>query len=403
MTAAERFAARPWLALLLTTAAQSMASMAMTTPSVLAPIAAPALGYAPQSVGYFVSAVYLVAIFSGLVAGHFMRQHGALRLTQVAMALTALGLLVFSIDVPALLLLASTGIGVGYGLTNPSAAQILSEHAPVPRRGLFFSIKQTGVPIGVALAGILLPLFLHWWSWRGAAMAASALIACVFLLLTPYGKVFDVNREPSNANWSAILIRPLARVLREPSLRSLAICSACYAGTQVCFLTFFVSALKLERGFSLAAAAGALATAQIISIAARPFWGVVTDRFIPPRVLLGLLGVAMGVTFALFGVLPKDATPTLVVGAAMLVAATAVGWNGVFYAGLAQHAPRQEMGMITGGTQFLTFGGAMTGPVAFASGITALGSYSRTFLLFALIPLAMGLWLLWEARRAVAR
>ena len=375
-----------------------MASIAMTTPSVLAPVIAPELGFAAQSIGVFVSAVYLAAIFSGLIGGHYVRQFGALRLSQVAMALLALGLLVIATGMPALLLLATTAIGIGYGLTNPTAAQILSQHTPVPSRGLFFSIKQTGVPIGVALAGLSVPVFLGWWSWRGAVVATSAVIACELLLLSPYRKQFDGSGEMMKLNWPAVLTRPLARVLRDPPLRRLAICSSCYSGTQVCFLTFLVSDLKLERGFSLAAAAGALATAQITSIAARPFWGVVTDRYVAPQILLGLLGLGMAAALVLFGMLSSYASLGLVVGAAMLVAATVVGWNGVYFAGLAQHAPPHEIAMITGGTQFLTFGGAMVAPLIFAVSVTALKSYSQSFMLVALAPLAMGLWLLIEEK-----
>ena len=390
---------RPWLALLLTGTAQIMASMALTAPSVLAPIAAPELGFAPQSIGIFVSAVYLAAIFSGLIGGHFVRQFGALRLTQVAMILLAAGLLVAATGLPALLLLATTAIGIGYGLTNPTAAQLLSQHTSVARRGLIFSIKQTGVPIGVALAGLLVPVFLGWWSWRGAVIATATVIACELILIAPYRTQFDGSLEAVKLNWRAVLTRPLMRVLRDPSLRSLAICSSCYSGMQVCFLTFLVSDLKLERGFSLAAAAGALATAQITSIIARPFWGMVTDRYVAPRILLGLLGLGMAATLALFGTLSAHASHLLVIIAAMLVAATVVGWNGVFFAGIAQHASPQEIAMITGGTQFLTFGGAMISPLIFAAGVTALKSYSQTFVLFALAPLAMGIWLLIEEKR----
>ena len=393
--------AYPWLALLLTTTAQIMASIAMTTPSVLAPVVAPALGFAPQSIGIFVSAVYLAAIFSGLIGGHYVRQFGALRLSQAAMVLVALGLLVIATGLPMLVLLATTAIGIGYGLTNPTAAQILSDHTPARSRGLFFSVKQTGVPIGVALAGLLVPLFLSWWSWRGAIIAISLLIACELLLLAPFRKRFDANREAIKLNWAAVLTRPLVRVLSDPPLRRLAICSSCYSGTQVCFLTFLVSDLKLERGFSLAAAAGALATAQITSIAARPFWGVVTDRYVAPGVLLGLLGLGMAATLILFGMLPAHTSLVWVVSAAMLVAATVVGWNGVYFAGLAQHARPHEIAMITGGTQFLTFGGAMISPLLFAAGVTALNSYSQTFMLFGLAPFAMGIWLLLEEKKRV--
>ncbi len=371
----------------------------MSVPFVLAPIAAPELGFAPQSIGVLVSGIYLAAIFSGLIGGHYVRQFGALRLSQVAMVLLIFGLLLGATGLPWLLALATPAIGIGYGLTNPTAAQLLSQHASLKNRGLIFSVKQTGVPIGVAIAGLIVPILLGWWSWRGALIGVGVLILGELFFLGIYRKQFDFGLQRVKLNWTTVIARPLMRVLRDPPLRSLAICSSCYSGMQVCFLTFLVSDLKLERGFTLAAAAGALATAQITSIAARPFWGVVTDRYVPPRILLGLLGLGMAAAMALFGALSTHASHFVVILVAMLVAATVVGWNGVFFAGVAQHAPPQEIAMITGGTQFLTFGGAMISPLIFAAGVTAFKSYSQTYLLFALAPLAMGIWLLLEEKR----
>jgi MFS family permease len=375
-----------------------MASIAMTTPSVLAPIAAPELGFAPQSIGVLVSVMYMAAIGSGLIGGHYVRQFGALRLSQVAMLLLVFGLLLASTTnatvIPILLLIATLSIGIGYGLTNPTSAQVLSQHASERHRGLIFSIKQTGVPIGVALAGLLIPIFLGWFSWRGAVVAVSAVIACELFFLAVYRKQFDHGLQSVKLNWATLLVRPLKRVLSDPPLRSLAICSGCYSGMQVCFLTFLVSDLKLERGFSLAAAAGVLATAQITSIIARPFWGVIADRYVAPRRLLGLLGLGMAAMLAIFGTLSLHASHFFVLASSMLVAATVVGWNGVFFAGIAQQVSSKEIAMVIGGTQLITFGGAMISPLIFAACVTALKSYSQTYLLFAVAPLAMGIWLL---------
>ena len=63
---------------------------------------------------------------------------------------------------------AALAIGIAYGLPNPAASIVLARHAPADRRGLFFSIKQTGVPIGVALAGLLMPPGLVTLGWRGS-------------------------------------------------------------------------------------------------------------------------------------------------------------------------------------------------------------------------------------------
>jgi MFS family permease len=340
--------------------------------------------------------MYLAAIGSGLIGGHYVRQFGALRLSQVAMLLLVVGLLLAAAasEFTVALTLATLCIGIGYGLTNPTSAQLLSQHGSKKHRGLIFSIKQTGVPMGVALAGLLIPIFLSWFSWRGSMVAIGMVIGCELVFLAIYRKHFDHGLQAVKLNWTALLVHPLKRVFSDPPLRSLAICSGVYSGIQVCFLTFMVSDLKIERGFSLAAAAGALATAQITSIAARPFWGAIADRYIEPRRLLGFLGIAIAAMLALFGLLPKDASYVLVMVAAMLVAATAVGWNGVFFAGVAQHVPSHEIAMVTGGTQFVTFGGAMLCPLLFAAAVTQLHSYSLTFLWFSLGPLAMGLWLL---------
>lgn len=371
-----------------------MASVAMTTPSVLAPVVAPEYGFAAQSVGVLVGAIYFAAIVSGLVGASFVARVGAIGLSMLALALTALGMLILATGQAALLLGAAAAIGTGYGLTNPTAAQVLGQHAPQRNRGLFFSVKQTGVPIGVALAGVLIPVWVGWWSWRGALLGAATMIGCELLLLFAFRSRFDRNLHSTRLDWSARLLRPLARVLGDANLRRLGICSFCFAGMQVCFLTFLVSALKLDRGLSLAAAAAILASAQITSIAARPIWGLIADRLVKPILLLGVLGVAMAGALACLGLLPAQASPAAVLIAAMLVAATAVGWNGVFYAGLVQYAEPAEIATITGATQVLTFTGGMIAPLAFAAGVTQFGSYSITFVSFAVAPLIIGLWLI---------
>ncbi len=387
-------ARRPWMALLLTLATQTAASMALIAPSVLAPVAAPVLGFAPQTIGVFVSAVYLTAMFSGLIGGHSIAQFGGLRLSQAAVASIALGLALAASGVATAVLVAALAIGVGYGLTNPASAQILGQHSPSDRRGLFFSIKQTGVPLGVALGGVLVPALLALGTWRTTLAILAAMVASLVLLLAPYRRGFDVTRGGLAFDWSTLLIRPLARVLVDPALRRLGFSSLCYAGMQICFLTFLVSDLKLERGLSLAGAAGVLASAQVVSVIARPFWGHISDRYVAPETLLGALGIGMGAALFAFASLPSNTSIAALLISTMLIAATVAGWNGVFYAGLMRRVACHEMGMITGGSQFLTFGGAMLSPMLFAGGVSLFANYSTTFALFSLAPLAVGVWLL---------
>jgi MFS family permease len=347
-------------------------------------------------------------MFSGLAAGGRAARTGPVRMSRWALVCSAAGLLIgAAASVPALaplLLLAPVAIGLAYGLPNPTASMLLGVHAPPDRRGLFFSIKQTGVPIGVGIAGLAVPLLLAWMPWPAALAVlagASLLLAAVLQAAT----VLDARppQPPASAPASSppaagtalrALAAPLRHVWRTRALRRLGIASFVFSLTQLCFTTFLVSYLKLEHGLSLAAAAGVLAVSQVLSVAARIFWGQVADRWITPPRLLGLLGLAMGLASGLLALLPEGAAIGLMTASALLCAATTMAWNGVFFAELARRVPGPEIASITGGTQFLTFCGAMTGPVAFATLVGPLGSHGLTYLVLAAAPLAVGLWFL---------
>jgi len=399
-----RPATRPFLALSTTLSVQAMATIAMTAPSVMAPVVAPLLGVPPQRVGWFVGLAYLAAMFSGLAAGGRAARTGPVRMSRWALVCSAAGLLIAAAaSVPALsplLLLAPIAIGIAYGLPNPTASMLLGVHAPPDRRGLFFSIKQTGVPIGVGITGLAVPLLLAAMPWPAALAvlaAATLLLAAVLQSATVLDPRAAAGQAPAPGASLRALASPLRLVWRTRALRRLGIASFVFSMTQLCFTTFLVSYLKLEHALSLAAAAGVLSVSQVLSVAARIFWGQVADRWITPPRLLGMLGLAMAVAASLLALLPVGSPVGLMTAAALLCAATTMAWNGVFFAELARRVPGPELASITGGTQFLTFCGAMTGPVAFATLVGPLGSHGLTYLVLAAPPLAVGLWFLSSA------
>jgi MFS family permease len=397
-----------------TLAVQTLATLVLTAPSVLAPAVAPSLGQSADRVGLFVGLAYLIAMLSGLGSGAWVARIGAVRLAQVAMIACALGAIAIAAGQPLALLAAALAIGFGYGVINPATTTLLARHAPISKRGLFFSIKQTGVPLGVAAAGLLMPAGLALVGWQ--ASLALAGLGCLLLavVMRPLVATLEVpapataksapehSNEASRARWYS----GLAIVLREPALRRLSFASFSFAFTQLCFTTFLVSYLKLELGQSLATAAAVLAGSQAISTASRIAWGHAADRWIRPSVLLASLGIAMGLACAVLGLLDytghagvSDAAGTgaslaWVIAAAVFCAATIMGWNGVFFAELARQAGRHDMATLAGASQFITFAGSMGGPVIFAEVIRLGGSYGGAYLALAGLPLLSGMVLL---------
>jgi hypothetical protein len=84
-------------------------------------------------------------------------------------------------------------------------------------------------------------------------------------------------------------------------------------------------------------------------------------------------------------------------------AATAVAWNGVFYADLVRYVTAREVASTTGATQFLTFSGGVFGTAVFAALVSMAGSYTAVFVGLGLLPALTGVVLLLSARRSSAR
>lgn len=379
----------PALALASMLLVQMLASMTFVAASVLAPAVAPTLGHAPERVGLYAGLGYLAAMVCGLRSGGWVARWGAIPLTQRGLLACAAGALLAGLGPPQTLLAAAVLIGMGYGVVNPTAAAVLSQHAPERARGLFFSVKQTGVPLGVALAGLVMPAGLALLGWRFTAVAVAATCAAMSLALWPTVARLEPPRpDPAEAAAQAPMAL-LRRVWRAPTLRVLSLTSLTYTLTQQVYVTFIVSMLNLTLGWTLAAAAGVLALSQGLAALARIIFGSVGDRWVPPGWVLVGLGVAMaasclGLAAAAAGML----SPVLVGAAALACASTAMGWNGVFFGALAQRVPREQMAGVSGAAQFFTFGGGMIGPLLFGEAVRAGAGYAAAYAALALIPAA---------------
>lgn len=389
---------RPGGALAAMLGVQVLATLALVAASVLAPAVAPRLGLPPARIGLYMAVAYLAAMLAGLRCGHWVARHGPVRVSQAALLASAVGAAAAAAAgsvapaVAAVLLVAAAAIGVGYGLVNPAAAAVLSHHAPVQSRGLYFSIKQTGVPLGVALAGLLMPAGLVALDWQATALAVAAACALAALALQPLRAPLDPPAA-ADAAAPAGIGALLQRVWRSPQLRRLSLASLAYAATQQAFVTFLVSMLNLGLGWSLALAAGVLSASQAVATGARIGFGALADRWGAPGRLLAQLGAAMSLgCLALAALAAATGAPAaLVVAAALGCAATAMGWNGVFFAELALRVPRHEMAPVAGAAQFFTFTGGMLGPLLFGEALRAGAGWPLAWCALAAVPAAAAL------------
>lgn len=383
-----------------TLAVQALVSMAALTAPVLAPAAASELGIPATLVGVFVALIYIGAMISSLASGNLVVRFGAIRVSQVCLVLCGAGLALGTVGSPALMAASGLLIGLGYGPVTPASSHILARTTPAHLMGFMFSLKQTGVPLGGALAGALVPSFAILWGWQGAAIAVSTACMLMALLAQPTRAGFDADREPARRLSLAGVFKPLAMVFAYPRIRDLAICTFFFGAMQLCLTTYLVTYLTTAYGMPLVTAGLVLALTQGAGIGGRLVWGLVADRWMTPRRLLSLLAIAMATSSLLTASFDPAWPLVAVIAVSMAFGATAIGWNGVYLAEVARLAPAGQVGVLTGGTLFFTYFGVVAGPPAFAALVGVTGSFAAGYAAIGSVILAIGVLLvLTQARR----
>ena len=313
---------------------------------VLAPLIGASAGLPPSLAGLHTSLVYAGTLLSGPLTGALILRHGAVRLLQAALAVIAIGLALATIGPAWALALSALVCGIGHGPLTPAGSQLLHARAPARRRSLIFGIKQTGVPAGAALIGVLAPVLAVAVGWRGAILAAALFGLLVAAGLQPLRRSMDAEADAARSvSWRGALAS--LRLFRgHAPLRAITIAASSFGIGQFCFSSFFVVFQVEALGFDLVAAGANLALAQVAGMVGRIGWGVVADRLAPAPVLRFLGAAIAGSSLALAVATP--AWPAAAVAAAgIAMGATAIGWNGVLLGETARLAPPGQAGAAT--------------------------------------------------------
>ena len=360
---------------------------------VMGPVLTDAAGVAPQDIGILAAVGSFGTMAYLVVGGDLLPRLGPVRTLQLGGVIGTVGLLAALAGSWEALVLAAFLIGVGYGPSPPAGSDMLNRHAPAGRRSLVFSIKQSGVPLGGAVAGVFVPVLLLVGDWRTACVAAAAAALASVALVQPVRPAIDADRDRhhplrlSDALRPHSLARPFAAVAASRVLLATTYAGFCFAIAQGCLFAFFVTFLATGLGLSLALAGLAFAVMQVVGVVARVAVGWIADSVGSARATLLVLAVASAlVTGVVAGV--TEAWPTwLIVVLAGCSGFASASWNGVYLGEIAARAPDGLVGQATAGSTFLTFIGYVVGPIAFGTVVTATGSYQFAFALAAVLPL----------------
>ena len=374
------------LAATLTT--QLLVSWAVLAIAAMAPAVADSIDLPAVAIGYQIAIVYAVGAAVSLVAGSLVGRLGGCRVSQLALVAAGLGCLLATLYGVVGIVLASLVIGLAHGLTNPSAAHLLARHTNAGNRGVVFSLKQTGVPLGGMAAGLLTPLIAVAFGWQIALIAIAPMAVSAAFLLAPRRAAWDRERDPGTPLGLGAL-RGAGAALRLPGLRRLCLAAFAYAGIQLCLMSFVVTFAVVELDMSLPKSGTLLASIQAAGVIGRVAWGWVADRLQNNGLVLVVIGLLAATAALGFATIGPDTPQALVYGLAVLFGAAAVGWNGVFVAEIVRVAPPTSIGVAAGIGTFAAFAGVLVAPPLFVQLYAVTGAYSPTFGLLA-VPALVG-------------
>ena len=371
---------------------QSFVTIGKVLPAVIAPPILLELKIDPSWLGVYVGIIAAVSLAVQAGCGSVIVKYGALRISQVTLLVTGLGLVLAMPGLIVLMVLSAIAIGISASST-PASSHLLGKYAPAKYAPLIFSIKQTAVPVGLLTAGLVGPILTDLYGWRSALMSVVGVCVLFAIVLELMRDEFDNDRDSTRKFQLSDFKGTIGLVLRQGELRNLALGCFAFVGLQTTFIAYFVIYLT-ELGFSLIEAGTVFSLATAVAIPGRILWGWISSSFINPRVMLGFLAIFMFITVSLTGMFSANWASWIIVVVSISVSATVFSWHGVTLAEAARLAPSSMRGAVTGGVlSFGQFGGLIL-PLIYSLCLSITGSYQLGFFVCAVPALAVGVLLL---------
>ena len=367
---------------------QSFVTIGKVLPAILAPAIFDDLLINPSWLGVYVGIIAITALMVQAGCGSFIIRYGSLRISQISLLSTGIGLALAAPGFTSLMILSAVAIGASASST-PASSHLLGRYSPAQYAPLVFSIKQTAVPLGLLSAGFLGPFLTEVYDWKVALLVVAGACVVFTLTLEAFRARFDNDRDESKKIHLSDFRGTLTLVLSQKSLRSLAFGCFAFVGLQTTFVAFFVIYLT-DIGYGLIEAGAIFSVATAVAIPGRIFWGWLSSRFVQPRAMLGILALLMFVSVGLTSLFDASWSTWQVLLVAVLVSASVFSWHGVTLAEAARLAPSSMRGTVTGGVlSFGQFGGLVL-PLLYSLILSLTGSYQLGFLFCSMPALIVG-------------
>ena len=306
--------------------------------------------------GWVVAAFSVVGALASPGIGRLTDKIGGRRTVAGIFAISGAGLLAIS-AAPSYWWLIGAGILTGFGQAsaNPGTNKLISVHIPLGRRGAITGIKQSGVQVGVFLAGLLLPAGALAWGWRTTVAIAGGIsllvLGFVGLIVPPDPSSQRRERTDQRIGWSA----PIIWLTGYGFLMGLA------GGAINTYVPLYG---EEAMGLSVTVAGSVAGFAGLIAFFSRIIWARHSERTTRYVTALNQIAALSVVFVGALLAAPSGGAWLLWIGALGL-GASATAWNAVGMLAVMAFAGQERSGGASGVVLFGFLAGLGLGPPAF--------------------------------------
>ncbi|MFB6802991.1 MFS transporter [Peribacillus butanolivorans] len=387
-----------WLIVLVATLSQTAATFVTYGMGPIATFYQIEWNLTPLQTGFIVSAVNIGPMFSMLVFGYLMDKKGEKKIIgwgTILLGLSALTLVFVNNYIVLLLLLLLVGIWYGSAQTGGSTAIV--KWFPNKHRGLALGIRQTGIPIGGALASVMLTYtFYHFnLSVAHVVQGVVAIIGGLLFLL------FYHEPESTSPTESKLVSfkEKMNAIKNNKELYPMYIVGVVMMSLQMIIIAHFMSYFHQEGSYSLTEAGKYLSLVLIGGMIGRVVIAWMSDQFFEhnrERLLLIVMVFTVILTLMLPLIIHVE-IKILMLLFCFLLGFVAIGWYSIFIACVTEQSDPRYIGLTVSSALTLNQLFIVIAPSLFGLVVNILNSYQLA-LYIAGIAVALGAINLYRAK-----
>ncbi|MDH4421994.1 MULTISPECIES: MFS transporter [Bacillus] len=298
--------------------------------------------------GLLISVVNIGPLFCMLFVGRLLDQYNEKMLISISSFLLGGSLLLTNIVNGFIgLLFVLLLVGTFYSVSQPGGSKVIINWFPKENRGLAMGIRQAGIPIGGALAGVLIPFFTIKYNVTytiniiGSICIIGGLLFYIFYQDPPCVREEEKQERSNISFWMH-----LKAVICKKGLYSIYITGICMISLQMVLVGHFIKYLVIEQSITPILAGKVFSVMFFSGMIGRVILAAISDLFYKGNRRIPLfITVCTSICFILMLVMSIHVRTNVLYGVSALLGFFSIGWFSLFIAEVAESASEESVGM----------------------------------------------------------